>query len=247
MIEPSETFAIPAALELESFTTSSAFDGVRLSSRIIPAAGARRGGDWCEAFPVSHDTIALSIGDICGHGIGKFEAMTAVRRSIRGAASFEGDPAHALAEANRFLRRYDPDENATAIFGLLNTRRGTLVFANAGHPAPMMVCADGAIFLDFSQTDVPLGIMDDFMPVTHRFDVPAATLLVFYTDGVTERARLPLHGEAELRAAGLFAYQLEPILAAAVIERQMLLAGLNHDDAAILTAWTPHSRDTPPE
>jgi serine phosphatase RsbU (regulator of sigma subunit) len=233
MIEPIEILEI-----LEPGTTSSVFRGVRLSTRIMPAALAARGGDWCETFAVSEDVVALSIGDVCGHGPEKFEAMGEVRQTIRDAAGRGLDPAQALAVANRFLRQYDPEENATAILALLDVRKRSLVFANAGHPPPLMAGPFGVLFLAYPAADLPLGVMPDIPPALHVLSVPAATLLVFYTDGVSERDRKPIVGEAQLRDAATFAYKAEHLPSAAVIERQMFLTGSNLDDAAILTAWT---------
>ena len=233
MIEPLETLEIS-----EPGTTSSVFHGVRLSTRIMPAALAERGGDWCETFAVSKDVVALSIGDICGHGVEKFAVMGEVRQAIRDAAALGLDPGQTLAAANGFLRRYDPEENATAIFALFNVRKRSLAFANAGHPPPLMAGPFGALFLEFPQADLPLGIVAELIPALHVVSVPAATLLVFYTDGVSERGRKPIEGEAQLREAAIFAHKASHLASAAVIERQMFLTGSNLDDAAILTAWT---------
>jgi len=68
------------------------------------------------------------------------------------------DPAQTLVEAHRFLRAFDPDEDATALFGLLNLRSRTLVFANAGHPPPLMATPRETIFLEYVDTDLPLGV-----------------------------------------------------------------------------------------
>jgi len=163
----------------------------------------------------------------------------AVRRAIRDAASRGLDPALTLAEANRFLRRYDPQEYATAIFGLLSIRRRSLVFANAGHPPPLMTGPGGTAFLEFSDSDLPLGVEADLVPGLRVVSMPAATLLVFYTDGVSERERKPLLGAAQLHAAAIFAHKLSTLQTAGIIEEQMLLTGSNDDDAAILTAWMP--------
>jgi serine phosphatase RsbU (regulator of sigma subunit) len=234
MIDPIETGEFT-----ESATTSGAFHGVRLSTRVMPAALGTDGGDWCEAFVVSRDVVALSIGDVCGHGAEKSAAMIALREAIRNAAWLGLDPAQTLTAANAFLRRYDPEENATAVFALLDTRRRCLVFANAGHPPPLMAGPLGALFLEFPDTDLLLGIAAEIAPAVHSVNVPASTLLVFYTDGVSERGRKPIHGEAELRDAAMFAYQASHLHSASVIERQMFLTGSNIDDAAIMTAWTP--------
>ena len=225
----------------EPHSTASNFNGVRLSSRVIPADRAADGADWCESFVISGDVIALSIGDVCGHGPGKALLTSALREVIRDAARRGLDPASVLAEANDFLRRLDPDENATAVFSLLDTRDRTFTYANAGHPPPLMAGPFGAIFLEFPEADFPLGIEDRLRPAVRRINAPAATLFVLYTDGVSERNRLPLQGESELRRAALFAHHFADVDAAVAIEEQLFLSESNRDDAAILTAWTPHA------
>lgn len=223
----------------EPSTTTSTFNGVQLSTRIMPAEHAARGGDWCETFVVSEDVIALSIGDVCGHGQEKFAAMVAMRRIIHDSACQGLNPAQTLSEANRFLRQYDPEENATALFALLDTRQRSLVFANAGHPRPLMAGPCGTLLLEFPGGDLPLGIEAELLPALHVVRVPAGTLFVFYTDGVSERERNALRGEAQLHDAAMFAYKFPTLQTATVIEKQMFLTGLNRDDAAILTAWIP--------
>jgi serine phosphatase RsbU (regulator of sigma subunit) len=226
-------------LQAEPASMSWMLHGVRLSARIMPAARSQRGGDWCEAFAVSDDVMALSIGDVCGHGDAKYAAMVAMRQAIREAGGRGLDPAQTLIAGHRFLRAFDPEEYATAVFGLLNVRDRTLVFANAGHPPPLMASPRETIYLEYPAPDLPLGIQDPFVPALHTVSVPASTLLVFYTDGVTEHERKPLQGAAELRDAAIFAINFAMLPTAAIIEKQMFLAGSNRDDAAILAAWMP--------
>jgi len=66
--------------------------------------------------------------------------------------------------------------------------------------------AGGAHFLDFADHDLPLGIEGALAPMLRRVDVPESSLLVFYTDGVTEHDRKPLTGAAALHDAAIFAY-----------------------------------------
>jgi len=133
MIEPY------VADELELVSASSVLNGFRLSIRIMPAFHALRGGDWCETFVISDHVVALSIGDVCGHGPDAFEAMQTTRRAVREAALKGLHPGRTLANANRALCAMEQEVYVTAIFGLLNTERDTLTFANAGHPPPLMV------------------------------------------------------------------------------------------------------------
>jgi hypothetical protein len=76
-------------------------------------------------------------------------------------------------------------------------------------------------------------------PALRCVTVPESSLLIFYTDGVTEHDRKPLTGAAELHDAAIFAFNFASLPSAGVIERQMGLTAANYDDAAILTAWTP--------
>jgi hypothetical protein len=206
------------------------FNGVQLSMRIKAAASATRGGDWCEAFAVGDGTIAFSIGDVCGHGDAKYATMSAIREAIRDAARRGLDPARSLAAAHVFLRNYDPDGYATAIFAHLDIalRRLTIPKA-AGRTSAMQapICRSGSKTRSFRACATSMS--------------PTTRCSCFYTDGVTEHDRKPLHGEAQLRQAAIFAYNFSSLPTAAVIEKHMGLTGSNHDDVAILTAWTPRS------
>jgi serine phosphatase RsbU (regulator of sigma subunit) len=213
-------------------------NGVQVSSRLIPAAGAARGGDWCEAFPASPDVIAFSIGVVCGRGVEKYEAMVAMRQAIRDAALRGLDPAQTLIHASHALRSYDPQETASAIYGLLDTRRRSMAFANAGHPPPLMLGPCGTLFLEYSEADLPLGIDPDSVPNVHIVNAPAATLFVFYTDGISESGRDAVQGAIKIRAAATFAYDFAELPTATTIEALMLTES-TFDDVAILTARTP--------
>jgi serine phosphatase RsbU (regulator of sigma subunit) len=223
----------------EPAATTSLFNGVELATRIMPAAQGTRGADWCEVFTLTEDVVALSIGDVCGHGSEKFATMVDLRQAIRDAA-FDGcDPSSTLACANAALKAYDPGETATAYFALLDTRKRTLTFANAGHPPPIMIGPLGSLFIEYADTDIPLGVADSHVATVRTLNTPPATLFVFYTDGVTDRERSTVNGTAQLRAAAEAAYLNPGTPAAAFIEQKLLLMEANSDDAAILTARTP--------
>jgi hypothetical protein len=221
--------------------TDFVFNGVRLSTRVTPALSAPHGGDWCETFSLSEDVIALSIGDVCGHGSEAFPAMLTTRQAIRDAALLGLDPAQILAVANRAIRAFDPELHATAVFALLDTRHATVTFANAGHPPPLLIAPSGARFLTYPIADLPLGIETELLPALHTASTAARTLLVLYTDGVTEHERQPIRGESQLRHASSFAYRFQSLPTASGIEELMCLSVPNRDDASILVAWTPRA------
>lgn len=219
--------------------TDTVFIGVRLSTRSTAAEYAARGGDWCETFVLSNDVVALSIGDVCGHGAEAFPAMTKIRRPVREAALSGLDPARTLAAANRFVCDLEPDLHATAIFGWLDARREIMTFANTGHPPPLLIGSSEARYLTYSVADLPLGIRTNLAPVQRFASLPSQSLLVLYTDGVTEHERKPIRGEAQLLDAAGLAYRYSVSRAASAIGSLMFLTPANRDDASILTAWMP--------
>ena len=82
---------------------------------------------------------------------------------------------------------------ATLAYAVIEPDGNTMTLANAGHPAPLLVTPEGeAHFLDEGRGS-PLGTartIDAFEEATH--ELPAGSLLFFYTDGLVERRGTPL-------------------------------------------------------
>jgi len=78
-------------------------------------------------------------------------------------------------------------------------------------------------------------------PTTHVVSIAASTLIVLYTDGVSEHERDPLTGSAQLYAAAVAAHGLPASPSAVFLQQRMSLTGTNRDDAAILTVRMPHA------
>lgn len=223
---------------VEPATTATIFNGVYLTTSVSPANDATSGGDWCDVLVVSDDVVALSIGDVCGHGPALHTTKVAIREAVTRAAFRGLDPAQTLADVNRFVCDFATDLYATALLALLDTRRGTMSFANAGHPPILMIDSLGGRYLEVGPADLPLGIETFFLPTLHHAATSPSALVVLYTDGITEYDRRPLDGEAKLLDYAVDAYvaatPTASRIAASIFDR-----GRGHDDAAILAAWLP--------
>lgn len=220
-------------------TTSLVFNGFVLTTNVIPAHGASQGGDWCEAIPVSDSIVALSIGDVCGHGASAVPMMMIMRQLARDAVDQGMKPGQILSHLNAALCTDEAPTYVTAILALLDTRLRKLTFANAGHPPPLITTGPlSQWFLGPPQGWLPLGIEASALSPAQTIGLPASALVVFYTDGVVERKRDVLRGLSDLRNAAKFAFTQPELSAASVIEQQMVLRGPHHDDASILTART---------
>jgi PAS domain S-box-containing protein len=157
------------------------------------------GGDWYDAFEVPGGRIALTVGDVAGHGLNAAVAMGHIRESIRGALLGGQTPAEALTHANRAACS-GRGGMVTAFAGLLDPLGLTLDYANAGHPPPLVVRAnEGVTALETG--DVPLGVDGSTRYESQTALLANARALAAYTDGLVEVNRDAAAGELELRRA----------------------------------------------
>ncbi len=174
---------------------------LRISAAYRPgSAEARIGGDWYDAFALTDGRIALTVGDVLGHGLHAAITMTKLRQSMQSAAMIDPDPNVMLTVADKPLRLIDPDCYATAIAAIYDGRRHTLTFASAGHPGPVVRTEDGAI-LEYSSPGTMLGLRrGDEANVTVIASPPGCSV-VFFTDGLVEATRDMQMGQDRLREA----------------------------------------------
>jgi serine phosphatase RsbU (regulator of sigma subunit) len=234
MLDPTSTDALRALS-----TSSAVFNGVHIRTRVIPGRGPTYGSDWCHAFAVTQNIYGLSIGDVCGRSVTTFESMVFIRQAIHEASLGKLNPAQILAQVNRILYRQSPVVRASTIVAFFDTRERKLLYANAGHPPLLIVNSNRASFLENAEPNLALGIDPDLMPQIHEVNVAADTLLVFYTDGVSENGRDAVQGSIQLCAAARLARDFPELPPTTTIEAMTVPTGLNFDDAAILTVRTP--------
>jgi|HubBroStandDraft_1064217.scaffolds.fasta_scaffold12182_2 serine phosphatase RsbU (regulator of sigma subunit) len=204
-----------------------------------PADGAAAGGDWCEVVPISEHAVAMVVGDVAGHGAPVAGLMAAMRESVMRACHTTRVPSDVLAIVNGVaVMPAGGGALVTAIVAVLDHRRNTLTFANAGHPPPLLLTADSHAFLQQSTADLPLGVFAKHSAANYVVALPPNALLVLYTDGITEHDRNPILGEAELVDAARLMYgRPEPNVARAIA--QLVFArGRGRDDAATIALRT---------
>jgi serine phosphatase RsbU (regulator of sigma subunit) len=191
------------------------------------------GGDWYDVFLLADGRFVISIGDVAGSGLIAAVLMAGVRQAIRGAAHVRPEPSMMLAAADRALD--DPMERfATAFVGVIDPQTSTLTYQSAGHPPPMLRRPDGTVG-ELAGGGPPLGLYAQYdPPPPHTLDLPHESLLVLFTDGLTESTRDVFAGEERLRAA----LRDATCFAAERPARRLhdcVLADGSHDDVAILT------------
>ncbi|MGA8676560.1 MAG: PP2C family protein-serine/threonine phosphatase [Candidatus Acidiferrales bacterium] len=160
------------------------------------------GGDFYDFMPLSHDRLALAIGDASGKGLAAALMISNVQSSLRTAATFVGDDGPALLTAvNRQVHVASlADRYATLFYGVFDGATRTLEYVNAGHNPPIVIRREGSIF-PLAAAGVPLGIFPDSTYMQETILLDPGDVILAYTDGVVE-ARNPAGEEWGIEGLG---------------------------------------------
>jgi serine phosphatase RsbU (regulator of sigma subunit)/anti-sigma regulatory factor (Ser/Thr protein kinase) len=208
--------------------------GVRLDACYVPAySGADVGGDWYDVFSISDRLLGVSVGDVAGHGLRAATVMGQARQALRTASYVDDDPAAVLEHVNRLFCRSESSVLLTAFFATLDLSDGTMRYALAGHPPPMMVRTGGEVE-SLPGRGLMLGIEPQAAFETHSLMLDEGSAIVLFTDGLVEMDRDYLAGREELRQAIEAEYRdASQNIAQAIVKR--VIAGRSaRDDIALL-------------
>jgi PAS domain S-box-containing protein len=209
-----------------------------LAVRYLPAtAGADVGGDWYDAFeipgaPAGHPSVAVVVGDVVGHSVASASAMGQIRNALRAYAVDDPSPASVLARTNDAVVHLLPGVLATVFLGVLDLATGDLVHANAGHPPPVVIGADGVWLVD-GASGVMLGVEAGAAYPIGRTHLAPGQAMLLYSDGLVEDRARPL--DEGLAALVEMLRDARPRTAeeiCAVVERA--LRGQREDDVCLL-------------
>ena len=154
----------------------------------VAGIGAQVGGDWYDAFSMPHGRLGVVVGDVTGRGIRAASAMGQLRTLTRAFALAEGgrrDPGEALTLLNRHQLQGDDEHLFTIVYAIIDPARGTIAWANGGHPPPLRRRADGTcVYLEGGN-----GLMgvEEHIYETHDDRTGPNETIVLYTDGLIER------------------------------------------------------------
>jgi PAS domain S-box-containing protein len=207
---------------------------VRFSASYSAASESQRvGGDFYDAFELPDGRVALTIGDVTGHGLEAAVIMGEIRQALR-AASFErvASPSAILDRASRLLVASGRSVFVTAIFGVLDLVNGRFSYATAGHPPPLL--DENGVLRRLPSGGLPIGLRDD-EGVDFALRLHAPSTLVLYPDGLIEFGRDIADGERRIdEAMRTLAREGTDHLAAALM-KAVLGEDEATDDIAILT------------
>ncbi len=199
-------------------------------------AHAAVGGDLFDVYRLSNDLALVLIADVSGKGVDAAVITAFVKFTVRGIALRRRDPAQILSEFNVAFGQTveNPYLFVSMFVGILDTAKGELTYASAGHDSAFV--RHGPDVHQLSVTGPVIGVLlEPYETKTVIFD--DGDSLVLATDGLTEARNKEgdLLGEEGAMAIVAVGPQEPQPLADYIVERiRERCGGRLRDDVAIL-------------
>lgn len=226
--EAQEARAIQQSLLPKSAPT---IPGFSISGMSVPAGAV--GGDWYDFIPLDRGRWGLVLADVAGKGTAAALLMSATRGMLRSLAEAACTPGEVLTKLNCLLTEDFPAGRfVTMVYAVLDPARRTVVFANAGHPAPLLIMGSKLQSLG-TERGMPLGIgTGDFSE--SEVSLPEGARLMFYSDGISEASNAQQEEYGSNRLGDRLA--LPDVSADSVLQDVRSFAGENGlaDDATVI-------------
>lgn len=148
------------------------------------------GGDLYDFIPLPHGAggprWGLVIADVSDKGVPAALYMALTRALLRTIAPEEPSPADVLARVNRWLfDETTANMFVSAWYGVWEPESGSLIYANAGHNPPLLFLPQ-ARARPLGRAQTVLGVLPDVPYQDSTVELSPGSLLVLYTDGVSE-------------------------------------------------------------
>ena len=152
------------------------------------------GGDFFDILALSDTVAAVLICDVMGHGVRAALVTAIVRGLVEEQRDEATNPGHFMTALNAnlcaILRQTTTPLFSTALYLVVDAARGTMRWANAGHPAPFHIRRSAGVVerlqLPGEKPGPALGLLDTATYTTRESTAAPGDLLMLFTDGLYE-------------------------------------------------------------
>ncbi|MFJ5997118.1 SpoIIE family protein phosphatase [Streptomyces sp. NPDC092370] len=217
--------------------------GLRVEVAYLPAqSGVHVGGDWFSAIELPDGDALLVVGDVAGHGVDAVATMAQLRFTAKGMVITGSSLTGALARLNTLLlHSRDSHASATMVLARYDPRSRRLIWAQAGHPPPLLLRDGEARYLR-RPSGMVLGATATPVYQEAQCRLDPGDRLILYTDGLVEHPPDSIDRGLEQLAEAVAAPHgdepgsLRPLLA-------RMLPGERRDDVCVVDVRVPGGRE----
>jgi serine phosphatase RsbU (regulator of sigma subunit)/anti-sigma regulatory factor (Ser/Thr protein kinase)/anti-anti-sigma regulatory factor len=155
------------------------------ASYLLADADTAAGGDWFDTVAQHDGRVALTVGDVVGHGVTASGVMGQLRAVMQDRLDDGAGIVEALGAADRLAARVPAAHATTVCQVLLDPVTGAVAYCTAGHPAPLVISVGGETRYLEVTGGAPLGTGGEFPVGVAHLEV--GDVLLLYSDGILER------------------------------------------------------------
>ena len=171
------------------------------------------GGDFYDVIELGDGKLGVAMGDVSGHGVPAALFMSLTATLLRAEAKRSGSPGDVLRAVNsQLLETSDSGMFVTVLYGILDSSANSFEYARAGHSTPLLaVPGEPPVQLEDGLGQL-LGVFEDMVLDEVTIPLVSDSVMVIYTDGVTEAAneRKEFFGEEGLLEAVNSSDEMKP-------------------------------------
>ena len=159
-------------------------DGLDIAARYVPMSTVA--GDFYDIQIKEKSGVGILIADVSGHGVGAALIGSMLKVAFASQAECLSDPARVLTEINRILQGKIEESFVTACSLFIDIVNGRMLYANAGHPPPLLWRSSKNEVSRFPLGGAILGPFPESMYENAAVDLAKDDRLILYTDGIIE-------------------------------------------------------------
>ncbi|MFQ5675879.1 MAG: GAF domain-containing SpoIIE family protein phosphatase [bacterium] len=152
----------------------------------VSYAAKEVGGDYYDFIDLGNGKLGIALGDVSGKGIPAALLMANLQATLRNQALSHGSTVECVEKANHFLYlNTESNKFATLFYGVLDCKKGSFNYVNAGHNFPYHLLNNGR-FNVLETGGLLVGMLPDSTYEQEKIQVSKGEVVVIYSDGITE-------------------------------------------------------------
>ena len=144
------------------------------------------GGDYYDVIPLDEDNFCIAIADVSGKGVPASLLMANIQAFLQVICKQGMKIDEATGLINDLISENITDGRFITFFwGIVNTKKNTFNYVNAGHNPPLLI-RDGKIN-KLEKGGIILGVMKTDIPyISEEVELKKDDVIIMFTDGVSE-------------------------------------------------------------